>query len=314
MGLQSLDIYDLRCFVAVATKLNFTQAARDLHVTAPPLSRRIRDMERLLGVTLFHRDTRRVTLTAEGARLLPAARSVLAQFDALLSIVSSEPAIPTRTVAYGVPPWLHPDLRAALADLEKAYAGRLALRKCPRGSAEIVSALRQGDIAFGLVRPPFDSTVLTSIVVHEEHLGAVLSKAKFGSRSSISVSELANLNYVTARRDTDTEYRQQVDRTLQAAGVVGREDVDAGDYVGAADVIGVGEGFAVAPLAPVSGARVYNVAEDVCVPINDLDLTLITALVWQENLAAHDEDVRAIIDSAVALMRRPGTPRRADTD
>ncbi|MEC4834828.1 LysR family transcriptional regulator [Mycobacteroides chelonae] len=153
MSPQSLDVYDLRCFVAVASTLNFTQAARDLHISAPPLSRRIRDMERLLGAKLFLRDTRRVALTVEGARLLPAARSILARLDELPSIVSPEPAIPTRSIAYGVPPWLHPDLRTALADLEEVHAARLTLKKWPRGSIEIISALQQGDIAFGLARP-----------------------------------------------------------------------------------------------------------------------------------------------------------------
>lgn len=313
VGLQSLDVYDLRCFVAVATTLNFTQAARDLHVSAPPLSRRIRDMERLLDVKLFLRDTRRVTLTAEGARLLPAARRILAQFDELPSIVSPEPSTSTRPIAYGVPPWLHPDLRAAMADLEKVHASRFTLSKWPRGSADIIAALQRGEIAFGLARPPFDSVGLVRTVVHEEPLGAVLSKNKYGNRSSISISELATLNYVTARRDTDTEYRQQVDSALESAGVPRRQNVDPGDYVGAADVISVGDGFAIAPLAAVSGARMYNLAEDICVPINDLDLTLVTCLVWQAQLAEQDHEVREIIDTAVALLRRPAAQQRADS-
>ncbi|AMT72537.1 hypothetical protein ABG82_21910 [Mycobacteroides immunogenum] len=270
-------------------------------------------MERLLDVKLFLRDTRRVTLTAEGARLLPAARRILAQFDELPSIVSPEPSTSTRPIAYGAPPWLHPDLRAAMADLEKVHASRFTLSKWPRGSADIIAALQRGEIAFGLARPPFDSVGLVRTVVHEEPLGAVLSKNKYGTRSSISISELATLNYVTARRDTDTEYRQQVDSALESAGVPRRQNVDPGDYVGAADVISVGDGFAIAPLAPVSGARMYNLAEDICVPINDLDLTLVTCLVWQAQLAEQDHEVREIIDTAVALLRRPAAQQRADS-
>ncbi|SHS93448.1 HTH-type transcriptional regulator YwbI [Mycobacteroides abscessus subsp. abscessus] len=261
-------------------------------------------MERLLGVKLFLRDTRRVTLTAEGARLLPAARRILAQFDELPSIVSPEPTASTRSIFYGVPPWLHPDLRMALTDLEKVHAARYTLRKWPRGSAEIISALQQGDVAFGLARPPFDSAGLVRTVVYEERLGAVLSKERYGTKSSISVSELANLSYVTARRDTDSEYRQQVDSALEAAGVPRRQNVDPGDYVGAADVISIGDGFAIAPLEPNSGGQTYNLAENICVPINDLELTLVTCLVWQANLAERDQEIREVIDTAVTLLRR----------
>ncbi|MBB4852972.1 hypothetical protein HNP40_000338 [Mycobacteroides chelonae] len=66
-------------------------------------------------------------------------------------------------------------------------------------------------------------------------------------------------------------------------------------------------------LAPVCGARMYNLAEDVRVPIHDLELTLVTCLVWPTNLAEQNEELHADIEAAVALLRNPGNPQRADT-
>ncbi|WP_420033912.1 LysR family transcriptional regulator [Streptomyces sp. cg28] len=75
----------LRAFLAVADELHFTRAAARLYVAQQALSRDIRRLERELGAELFGRTTRQVTLTAEGARLLPYARRAIEAQDELLA-------------------------------------------------------------------------------------------------------------------------------------------------------------------------------------------------------------------------------------
>lgn len=80
-----LDLHLLRSFVVVAEELHFTRAAGRLHVAQQVLSRDIRRLEAQLGVALFARDTRHVTITAHGERLLEHARALLALNDAALN-------------------------------------------------------------------------------------------------------------------------------------------------------------------------------------------------------------------------------------
>jgi DNA-binding transcriptional LysR family regulator len=76
-----LELRQLRSFVAVAEELHFTRAAARLFVAQQALSRDIRRLEADLGVALFVRTTRRVTLTAEGERFLERARELVALHD-----------------------------------------------------------------------------------------------------------------------------------------------------------------------------------------------------------------------------------------
>lgn len=73
----AIELRHLRYFVAVAEHLNFGRAARALHVSQPPLSRQIRDLESYLGVSLFCRNSRGVSLTGAGQLLLGESRRIL---------------------------------------------------------------------------------------------------------------------------------------------------------------------------------------------------------------------------------------------
>lgn len=72
-----------RQFAAVAEELHFGRAARALHMTQPPLTQAIAQLERLLGVRLFERSKRSVQLTAAGEALLPQVHELLARARAL---------------------------------------------------------------------------------------------------------------------------------------------------------------------------------------------------------------------------------------
>ncbi|HEX6867517.1 MAG TPA: LysR family transcriptional regulator, partial [Candidatus Limnocylindrales bacterium] len=86
---RDIEIRSLRAFVAVAEELSFTRAADRLSIAQQAISREIRRLEDLLGRPLFVRTTRRVTLTADGERLLLRARDLIALHDQLVDAVGA---------------------------------------------------------------------------------------------------------------------------------------------------------------------------------------------------------------------------------
>ena len=71
----------LRGFVAVAEELNFTTATKRLHIAQPALSRQIQALESELGMDLFERNRRTVSITEAGQVLLPVVRQIIRDFD-----------------------------------------------------------------------------------------------------------------------------------------------------------------------------------------------------------------------------------------
>ena len=76
-----MDIRHFRYFLAVAQHCNFTRAAEVLGIAPPTLSRQIQDLENALGVRLFVREQRQVSLTEAGLALLPEADATVRQFE-----------------------------------------------------------------------------------------------------------------------------------------------------------------------------------------------------------------------------------------
>lgn len=84
---RDIDPRLLRYFVAVAQELHFGRAAASLFVAQQALSRDIARLERQLGIRLFVRSTRRVSLTTEAERLLPRAIELIAMHERMLDEV-----------------------------------------------------------------------------------------------------------------------------------------------------------------------------------------------------------------------------------
>lgn len=84
-----MDLTQLRAFITVAREGNLTRAAERLHVTQPAVSLQLKSLQQTLSVPLFTRTPAGLTLTADGAKLLPLAEKVLAGSQELIQAAHS---------------------------------------------------------------------------------------------------------------------------------------------------------------------------------------------------------------------------------
>lgn len=302
MSARSLSLDDLRCFVSIANRLSFSQAARELHLTPSVLSRRISNAERVLGANLFIRDTRTVALTPEGARLLPLAREVIEKFDSVPGEISKGP-LPVRRIPCGVPPWLPPILQTRLTSLGDGKSEKFKLTQSPLVSADIIDGILRGRLDFGFVRPNAHATVLSYTTVWKERIGAVLSREKYESDESITVAELLTLDYIGDRRDSDTEYRRDVEAELNKLGELRRAEFTLGDGARVKDGIASGRAFSLAPLPSPGEPSSLEYDEFVLVPIADLNFRLLTCLAYRDDTAVRDHELQDVLDTIILLFR-----------
>ena len=117
--MTGVELRQLRYFVAVAEELNFGRAADRLLIAGPSLSQQIKALERDLGVRLFDRDRRSVSLTPAGAALLPHTRALLERADDLRRragrLAGSE------AVRLGYVNWLPADLTSRAAGVAQVH-------------------------------------------------------------------------------------------------------------------------------------------------------------------------------------------------
>ena len=150
--MRAIDTHALTLFCAVARCLNFRQAAEQLHMTQPPLSRAIRLLEDRLGTRLFERDTQGVALTPAGRTLLPQALHILDLLDIAQTSLrqDSAPARLRLGLTSSVEAGLFRPLLAALG--KQLGTMRLELTAAP--SPRLVAAVRKGQLDAALLALP----------------------------------------------------------------------------------------------------------------------------------------------------------------
>ena len=195
---MDVDLRLLRYFIAVAERLSFTQAARDLYVAQPSLSRQIRQLETRLGVDLFTRPD--VRMTAAGELLLPLARKQVADWQDAVRAVRTTAAADRGALRFGfVVAGGGPLARRARAAFAERHPGSTV--EPPRlewgGEAR---ALREGVVDVAFVWLPADLDGLRGEVVSTEpRCVAVPAAHPLAARQDVGIADLRDEPLVWTR-------------------------------------------------------------------------------------------------------------------
>ena len=299
-----MELLHLRYFVAVAEELNFSAAARKLHMAASPLSQRVKDLEHELGRQLFDRSTHHVALTDAGAALLPIARDVLDRVGSIRWRLDQATAPTRSTVFVGMPAGIHPALRERLTLLADRVAGRFEVKRWPGTTTDLVAAVKDGRLALTLARLPVQEASLDTLHVMSERLGAVVPADRFEGRESVKLADLTDLAYAKSPEEIMPAYFEQLDRQLHELGIKKRIQLSNTGYQGTSEIVSGGLGFSVSMLDEDSSMRGYRLENMAVLPFEDFRAQLDTGLLWRRD-RAEGGDIEELVEAAREVFAEP---------
>ncbi|MCG8927599.1 LysR family transcriptional regulator [Lentzea sp. CC55] len=197
-----MDLRSLGYFVAVAEELNVGRAAARLHISQPPLSRAIQQLERELGVELFTRSARGMALTRAGRTLLPEAREVLARVTSLPSLVSqvAEP----RTITIGTLADSVDRAGDGLIDAFRARYPGLEIRIVESDLTDPTAGVGHGLVDVAVTRGPFGSVGVVTAEIRRDPVGVLVRDTDpLASRDRVRVEELRDRRWFRLPDITD---------------------------------------------------------------------------------------------------------------
>jgi len=172
----------------VAEERNFTRAAQRLHISQPPLTRQIRQLEEELGVTLFVRHRTGVEMTREGRALLDKARTVSTAVTDFETCARWVKAPRNRGVSVGLCWGLWEAVNLIRAHHTKRFpeVTIAAYDMCDKPQ----EWKRQIDVA--VLRTPVDSEFVSEPLFEEQIIAILGDSHPLASRSSVTLAELAH--------------------------------------------------------------------------------------------------------------------------
>jgi LysR family glycine cleavage system transcriptional activator len=210
----------LRAFEAAARHLSFRKAADELAVTPTAISHQLRLLEETLGLPLFHRHVRRVSLTPAGAQLYPVLREGLDNFARAIAELSPQPPRSAVTIS-ATTLFTARRLIPALSSFQKQWP-QFALRLDASDDAVDLSS-GAADIAVRYGAGPFAG--LMSEVLCQDRFGVVCSPA-LGLRDPGDLTAARLIHSEWRRRDMQPDWRR-----WQALAQVPGLNVDSGLHI-----------------------------------------------------------------------------------
>ncbi len=198
-----MEIRVLRYFLTVAQEENITKAANALHITQPALSRQIAQMEEEMGVRLFERSTRRLTLTNEGLLLRRRAEEILELVDKTQKELAVQEELIEGTVCIGCG-----DLAAvqALPELFRAFNQRYPAVSFDLYTATADYVKERMDLGLtdaGLLLEPINIEKYDYIRLNrkEQWVAVMTPDSPLAKLSKIRPYDLKNLPLILPRRE-----------------------------------------------------------------------------------------------------------------
>ena len=207
-----MELRQLRYFIVVAEELNFTRAARRLHLSQPPLSQQIQQLERELGTTLLRRTTRRVELTPAGAAFLDGARRTVLEAERAgeLARLADRGEFGTLRVGFTDAASISV-LPGGILRFTRDFPGvHLHLHEAD-GAASPVDAVANGTLDVVVVRGPLEADgIAVKVLVNDPFYVAMHERHPLARLKQVTVAQIARFPLILFPRRLSPAYHDRL--------------------------------------------------------------------------------------------------------
>jgi DNA-binding transcriptional LysR family regulator len=246
-----MELMHLRYFIAVAEEGHITRAAERLGIQQPPLSQRIKAIERELDVQLFHRKARGVELTDAGHAFLTNARAVLAQLNHAFEATRRTARGEEGRIRIGIVPTspFHPFVPRVIRAFRVAYP-QVSMQLEEHLGTELIKMLLDEQIDAVFIRtPPVDHDGLVISTLFTEPMLVALPSTHAlarGDERALILKDLARETFILYR-PLGTGLREVAEAACRAAGFSPRVGQEAPRIAAALSLVAVGLGISLVP-------------------------------------------------------------------
>ncbi|MEU7632411.1 LysR family transcriptional regulator [Nocardia sp. NPDC049220] len=293
---------DLEWFTTLAELERVGAAAERLHIAQPTLSRMLARLERRIGVELFDRSGKRITLNEFGRIYYEHARRAQSELDAAEQAVAdlADPAegVLRLSFQHSFGGSLVPQLISGF----RRGSGRITVVLWQGAAEAVTKRVLDGDADLGIVSPrPAVAGVGWHTVLRQPLVLAVPPDHRLAGRRQARLAELADAEFVTMHRGFGM--RRIFDEMCAAADIRPRIAFESSDLVTVAGLVSAGLGVAILPGADLPSAG--PLSGPVAVPLADAGAARAVGLVW--SAAARQSDaVRRFRDFTEDWAQRHG--------
>ncbi len=295
-----MELRHLRYFIAVAEELNFTRAAERLHVSQPPLSQQIKQLEEEVKVQLFDRNKRWVRLTTAGRLFLEHARQVLAQVESAVLAARRTMGGEGDRLSVACTPWAA--LMAVpriLRSFSEVHRG-IQIEVQTMNSVLQVRAVKARTVDVGfMLSASADEGLQIESLSRDPLVVALPANHRLAARAQLSPGDLARESYVMLAADVTPAYEEIVTKYWEQAGVAMKERLKVDQAHAVIDLVAAGVGFALLP-ASVQECETKRI---MCRRLNPAPPELELSLAWARGAAS--PAINALLEVARHVVGQP---------
>ncbi|HYQ50533.1 MAG TPA: LysR family transcriptional regulator [Pseudomonas sp.] len=203
----NFDLNDLQAFRAVVDQGSFSKAADAVRISQPALSRRIEKLEDALGVRLFERTTRKVSLTQAGRGFMPSVERLLDDLDnALLGISEVASTRLGQVTVACVPSAAYYFMPQVIAHYHQQYP-RIKVKVLDASAHDVLSAVVDGEADFGVsFMGTLEADVEFEPLVQENYVVACRRDHPLAGRSSVSWEAFYQQDYISLGKTSGNRF------------------------------------------------------------------------------------------------------------